>query len=359
MDKRRCPCERPAVRWAPPLAFFLVLVATAPRAQAQAPTPIPTPTPTADYASAAQLFHDAEDHEHAGAYAKALGEYERAVADAPSAPFVPRAQARARILREHSEGDFVPFRFLETLRATPGAADDPKALADLAARADAFPPGQVRSEARVLVAEAYAGRLRRPTEALPLLEKVAVDPSADPLTARLSLDMLVAVDLELGELDAASDAVARHASLAEPALVARVRTLVRRRALHRGSVAALGALVVLVLAALGRAAARRELALAWAAIRASYKLIAGFFAYVTIVGAALAMGYEPGTGAPFLVFGAVMVPMALAARAWGSVGSARPVARAARALVAASAVVAAAFLVLEWINPEYLKGFGL
>jgi hypothetical protein len=336
------------VRWAPPLAF-LVLVAASANAQ-----------PQDDGASAgAQLFHDAEEDERAGAYAKALGEYERAVATSPSAAFVPRAQARARVLREHTEGDFVPFAALQAIRADAAKADDPKALADLAARADGFPPGQVRSEVRLLVAEAYAGRLHRLADALPLLDEVAGDASADPLTARLSLDMLVAAELELGRLDDASAAIARHAGIAEPSLVQRVRTLVRRRAIHRAATFALVALLALVVSALGRAAARKELGAATAAIRASYKLIAGFLGYLTIAGAALAVGYEPGTGAPFLVFGAVALPLALAARAWGAIGSARPAPRAARALVCSASVVAAAFLVLEWINTEYLKGFGL
>ncbi len=359
MDNRWRACDRHSVRWAPPLAFPLILglvgpLGVAARAHAQ---------PQDDGGLlGAQLFHAAEDDERGTTprgYAKALAEYEGAIAAAPSAAWIPKAQARARILREHSEGDFAPFALLEAVRARPGAADDPKTLADLAARADGFPPGQVRSEARVLVAEAYAGRLHRPAEALPILEQVVADPSADPLTARLSLDMLVAVELDLDDLDAASDAVHRHAKIAEPSLVLRVHTLVRRHALHRAALGVLAAWLVLAAVAIGRAAARGDIGEAVAAVRASYKLIAGFLAYVTIAGAALAMGYEPGTGAPFLVFGAVALPLALAARAWGAVGATQPAARAGRALLCAASVIGAAFLVLEWINVEYLKGFGL
>ncbi len=359
MDKAGLACERPAVprAWAPPLAFVVrvvrvvrvvpvLLALVVPRAHAQ----------TDD---GAQLFHAAEEDDQRRAFAKAADEYERAVKATPSAGFVPRAQARARTLRSHAEGDFAPFTALEVMRADRAAADDPQALDDLAARADGFPPGQVRGEARLLVAEAYAGRLHQPARAVPLLEKVAADPSADPLTARLALDMLVDVELDLGRLDDARDTVTRHAAIAEPSLTARVRTLVRRRALHRTSLGVLAVTFAAVAIVLARARTRGEIGAASNAIRASYKLIAGFFAYVAITGALLATFYERGTSAPFVAFGVAALPITFGARAWAAVGSPRPAARAARTLVCGASVVAAAFLVLEWIDVEYLKGFGL
>jgi hypothetical protein len=360
VDNARRACERPWVRRAAPLAFVVraaLLAAWASSALAFRPALARAAEP--EITDPAELFRAAEEDDRRHEYARALRELERAMDLAPSAAFIPKARARAQTLREHSEGGFVPFTELEAMRANRAAADDPAALEAFAAKAATFPPGPVRGEARMLVAEAYVGRLHRPADAAPLLEKVASDASADPLTARLALDMLVDVHLTLGDLDAAGAAVQRHAALAEPSLVKRVTTLVRRRALHR---AALGLVVgagTLILSALGSAAARGELPVAGRALRASYRLFAGFLAYVALAGALLATQYEAGTSAPFFAFGVAALPLALGARAWAAVGSPSPAARAGRAVVCAMAVFAAAFLVLERIDAEYLKGFGL
>ena len=359
MDNARRACERPWVRRAAPLAFAVcatLLGAWASAALVLVPARAFAAEPSVD---AAALFQAAEDDDRRHAYARALNEYDRAMQLAPSAAFIPKARARAQTLREHAEGDFVPFTALEAMRADRAATDDPAALEAFAAKADAFPAGPVRGEARMLVAEAYAGRLHRPADAVPLLEKVAADASADPLTARLALDMLVDVELTLGDLEAAGAAVQRHAKLAEPSLVKRVHTLLVRRALHRAALGLVAGAGTLILSALGSAAARGELAAAGRALRASYKLFAGFLAYVAIAGALLATAYEAGTSAPFFAFGVAALPLALGARAWAAVGSPAPAARASRAVVCAVAVFAAAFLVLERIDAEYLKGFGL
>ncbi len=364
MDNALRACERPPVRRVTPFAYAVcaaaavATLAAARPARAQ-PEGAAAKNVETEGAGAADLFAAAEAHERAGAYAQAADEYERAARAAPSAPFVPRAEARARLLRAHGEGDFAPYAALEAMRADRASSDDPRALAALAARAATFPPGPVRSEARVLVAEAYAGRLHRPADALPLLDLVATDASADPLTARLALDMLVSIQLDAAELDAAQAAITRHAALADPSLAARVRTLVRRRGLHRVALAVLTATASLLGAALVRARARGELAAAGRALRASYKFIAGVLAYVGVVGGLLAAGFERGTSGPFLAFGAAALPIAIGARAWGAIGAAAPWARAGRAIACAAAVLATAFLVLEQIDAEYLKGFGL
>ena len=84
-----------------------------------------------------------------------------------------------------------------------------------------------------------------------------------------------------------------------------------------------------------------------------------FAVYVALGGGALASGYEAGNAEPFLVFGVVLLPIVLTSRAWGAAGSAATAARVARGVVCATAVVAAAFLVLEAINGQYLEGFKL
>jgi hypothetical protein len=84
-----------------------------------------------------------------------------------------------------------------------------------------------------------------------------------------------------------------------------------------------------------------------------------FVAFVAVAGGALASNYEAGNAAPFLLLGAVVLPLVLVARAWSAVGSTRGAARVARALLCAATVLAAAFLLLDAVNPQYLTGFGL
>jgi hypothetical protein len=133
----------------------------------------------------------------------------------------------------------------------------------------------------------------------------------------------------------------------------------RRRAAHAGAVGALAATALLAGAAVARAARRGELGAARAAMHASWKTALAFAAFVAAGGAFLASRFESGTGAPFVAMGAALVPMVLVARAWGATGAAGPAARAVRASVSAVAVVAAGFLVLEWIDVRYLASFGL
>ena len=88
-------------------------------------------------------------------------------------------------------------------------------------------------------------------------------------------------------------------------------------------------------------------------------LTAGFVAFVALGGGLLASRYESGNAAPFVLLGVAVTPLLLAARAWGAVGSLRPRARIARALLCSATVFAVAFLVLDRSHPEFLAGFGL
>jgi hypothetical protein len=60
-----------------------------------------------------------------------------------------------------------------------------------------------------------------------------------------------------------------------------------------------------------------------------------------------------------LVLGPAVLILSLVARAWGAAGSSARGARAIRAVVCASSMLAAGFLVLEAVEPVYLESFGL
>jgi hypothetical protein len=95
------------------------------------------------------------------------------------------------------------------------------------------------------------------------------------------------------------------------------------------------------------------------ALRRSTPLAIAFAAYMAFAGGALAAGYETGNATPFVALGATLAPIAIVARAWGAASSPHLALRAARAALSASAVFAAAFLLLERLDRSYLEGFGL
>jgi hypothetical protein len=95
------------------------------------------------------------------------------------------------------------------------------------------------------------------------------------------------------------------------------------------------------------------------ALRGVAPLATLFVAFLALAGGILASKYESGNSAPFLLLGSASLPLVLLARAWGAVGSPRSASRAVRALLCAATMFAAAFLVLEGLDPQYLSGFGL
>jgi hypothetical protein len=103
------------------------------------------------------------------AFARAVEDDRAAIKAAPDTRWAIRAGDRADWLRARSEGDFAPLARLERVRRDTAAASDPAAIDALARDLEAFPPGTVRVEARMLVAEANLGRLHRPEAALPQL----------------------------------------------------------------------------------------------------------------------------------------------------------------------------------------------
>ena len=308
---------------------------------------------------AARALEQAERDDAALAFGSALAGYEKALRLDPAAPGSMLAQQRAAALRARSEGSFEPLARLERVRRDPSLSSDAAAIDDLVRAADSFRPGIVRVEAWMLAAEAYANRLGRPADAVPLWQRIARDPHADGIVAGAAARALVEHHLARGELASAEAAVELAGASADATLTRDVRRAVRRHSIHLAALGIIALVVVFASVAIGRAARSGRHLVVLARARASGRLVLAYAAYVAIAGAALASGYEHGTARPFLVFGAVLVPLLLLARAWGAAGSQAGPARGLRALLCATGALGAAFLVLEHVDVAYLEGLGL
>jgi hypothetical protein len=303
------------------------------------------------------LVGDIDENE--GDFARALRDYQACVAAAPSSRWAQGASLRIAWLSARSEGDFAPLARVERLRRDPVSAGSAAQVAALARDADAFPAGTVRTEARMLVAEAWLGRFHVPEQAIGELHKVTGDPSTDPLTVRVAQRELVDALVIQGRLDEAMGEARSHSNELDPHFVTQIQRLVRRRTLRRVARGILVLMAVLVGAALARAGRRRGLREVVSALRGFMPVAFAFALYLGCVGGALASRYESGNAMPFLLLGAVVLPAVTAARAWSAVGSSRPTSRLGRALLCGTGVLAAAFVLLDAVNPTYLEGFGL
>jgi hypothetical protein len=297
--------------------------------------------------------------EEDGAYPQALIEDRACIDAAPATRWAFRASDRIDWLRARSEGDFGPLRRLESVRHDPARSSDPATIDALAREADGFPPGMVRVEARMLVAEAWLSRLHRPDDAIAILRLVTSETKIDPLSLRLAERELVEALIAQGRIDEAiAEATARSSRL-DPKFVKQVKRLRTRQVVRLVAIGVLAAFGLLAVAALVRARHRRVLRDAWTALRALLPMAVLFVAVVAIGGGVLASQYETGNAQPFLILGAGILPLVLLARAWSAVGSQVPAARLARSLLCGATVVAAAFMLLETTSPQYLAGFGL
>ena len=293
------------------------------------------------------------------AFDKAVADYRAAIRAAPESASAVRAAERLDWLEARSEGGFVPLSLLERIRRSPALSSNPEAIDRLAQQADGFPPGVVRVEARMLAAEAWLHRMQRPQRAIAELRAVAADPSCDPVTARLAEQELVDALLANATLDDAVAEARANATLLDRRSLTRVLGLVVRRTIRRVAIAVLVVFVGLATTALLRAYLRGDFPYAVHATRRLALLSVFFVAFLGLAGGMLASKYESGNSSPFLLLASVALPLVLVARAWGAVGSPFIVARAARALLCAATVLAAAFLLLEGLDPQYLSGFGL
>jgi hypothetical protein len=297
--------------------------------------------------------------EDQAAYEQALEDYRRAVAASPHTRWALRATERIDWLRARSEDHFGPLAALEQVRRDPERAADPSSVEALARQAESFPPGLVRVEARMLVAEAWQGRMHRPDLAVAELRAVSEDPRADPLTARLAERELVDVLVTLGRIDEAAAEARARANRLDARFVREVTRLLLRRKVRFVSIATLASFALLAGAGIARAARRGNLGAAARELRKIAPPAALFVAFVAVGGGVLASNYESGNSAPFLLLGGAELPLVLLARAWGAVGSNGRAARIARSLLSAAATLAVAFLLLDTAHPEYLAGFGL
>jgi hypothetical protein len=313
-----------------------------------------------DAACATALYAMASKEDAALDLALAAEDYQLVELNDPSSPFVPQARSRAAELHARYEGGFVPLVKLERVRRDPKLASDAGAIDALVRDADGFPEGLVRIESWSLAADAYAGRLGRPNDALPLYRRIVGDPRSDAVRVRDAAREAAAILFAKGDLEAAG-ALARLPAVhdADPGLETRVARLVRRHRVHLASVAVLVATAAMAAAAWAAAARARAMARVATAARRIAPIALGYAAYVGGAGALLASGYEGGTARPFLFFGVVLGPILLLARAWAAAGRATRSARALRAFACAASALAAAFLVLEGIDAAYLEGMGL
>lgn len=310
-------------------------------------------------ASAEAHYHAGESNEERGAFPEALTEYRAVLDAAPGSRWAVRASDRIEWIRSRSEGDFAPLRRLEQVRRDADLSADPGAIDALARDAEGFPPGMVRVEARMLVAEAWLGRMHRPADAIRELALVRDDPKTDPLTRRLAERELVDAYVGEGRTDEAVAEATKYSARLDPRFVRQVKRLVLRRSVQRFAAIVLAAFGVFSVVALVRARRQGALRQAWVALRELAPAAIGFVAFVAIAGGILASQYESGNASPFLLLGATVLPLVLLARAWGAVGSQTRAARVGRALLCAVTVVAAAFVLLEKVYPDYLVGFGL
>lgn len=277
----------------------------------------------------------------------------------PSFSKAPRARARAEDLEAHAEGDFGPLTRLETVRRDPALASSPEAIASLERDAESFPAGRVRAEARLLCGGAWLGRLGDPPRAIRPLSALLRDETADPLLRRLALGQLVDARRATGDLAAAVDDVNAFPELF-PALRDTVLREARRVWIRWGAVS----LVALVFAVgsfawlrLARASGLKN------AARIVFRPLAlAYAAWLALIGAALARGYDASDPTPFLLLGAGIVVIDAAARAWSAASLRALITRippSLRAALCIAAVLATAFLALDASDVAYLDSFGL
>ena len=309
--------------------------------------------------AADSLFQRAEEEDARGDYAQADADYRAAIAQRPSFREAGKAAARAAFLEAHAEGGYAPFAQVEALRKRPDGLDDASAIDALAREAGAFPAGPTRAEAWMLCADAYLFHLGRRRDGERALEHAAGDTAADPILRRTAASELVNAFLTDGDPAGARAAIGSLRDVVDAKLTRQVDARVKRGRVHLAALIDVGLVALLAIMAIARAILRGESQGVRQTLARSVPRTLGFAVYVALVGGFFATQYEAGHAAPFFAFGGSLALTALVARAWGAAGSTTRPARIGRALLCASAVFAAGFLVLEGINGQYLEGFGL
>jgi tetratricopeptide (TPR) repeat protein len=312
---------------------------------------------TAARAAAEASFARAEAAAKARHFAEAVAAYRAAIEADPSAPVAAPARARIEDLEAHAEGGFAPLARLDEVRRDPQKAGDRAAIEALTRDAEAFPPGRVRAEARVFVAEAWWHKLGDPVRAVTALEAAVSDPSGDRLTRSLALAELASLRRERGEIGAALRMAERDPTLS-PSLLAQLRRLVRRERLRLGAEVVLAALVLVGAASIARLAmkARDVRDLPSQLVR---PIGVAFALYLGGAGAVLVRVHGDADARPFVWLGLAVLALDVIARAFRLAAGRRALVRAVWAAACVAGVAAAAFLAVLWTSVDYLDGIGL
>jgi hypothetical protein len=329
---------------------------------ARAEVPVPSRGASATalelHTRAEERFARAEQALAGGQFREALAGYREAIAIDPSARFAPVAEARAADLEAHAEGGFGPLAKLEAVRRDPQRSGDRAAIDALERDLLSFPDGRVRSEAALLVGEAWWHRLGEPRRAIAPLAFAVEDRAADRLTRALAIAELVAVRREFGEIAEAYDLVERYPDLS-PGTRAEVRRLFRRRELRAASLCVLALLALIGMGSLIRVARRLG------GVRDIPRVVVRPLAvaaslYLGGAAALLARFRGDGDPRPFLLLGLGVFAIDVIARVWRLASeNGRSAVAAARIVTCAMGVLAVAFLAIERTEAGYLESFGL
>ena len=232
----------------------------------------------------------------------------------------------------------------------------------LAHDALSFPPGPTRGDAWMVCADAWLSRLHRRADGEAALQRVTSDPEADLLLRRQAASELVNALLDDGAIDDARTVSLTMSDLLDARMTKRIAVTARRRSLHRASLADLVVFALLATVALTRAATRGHLGAVGSALRRSTGFVIGFATYVAITGVSSRRPTRQAMESPSSC-SERSYARSPPSRAPGAplAHTDRPPRRAeARAAMGVSgAVAAAAFLVLEAVNVQYLEGFKL
>jgi hypothetical protein len=320
-----------------------------------------SPRAAADDPDAAKRARAAYEQAEAAAralqFAEALAAYRVALETDPRASFATVARAKVADLEAHAEGGFVPLARVERVRSDPAKLGDRDEIESLERDLEAFPPGRVRGDARLVVAESWWHRLGEPRRAIRPLERTLADPDSDRLTRALALTELVAVERQLGEIAAAQEVAARYVDLA-PRLAADLRRDLRRARIHVIARIIVVAFLLLGLVAVARLVrrdgARRAARVLVRPVALVLSLYLGTFAWILIE------VRGDGDSRPFLWLALTVLVVDICARAWSSsTRRSSGTARFARGATCATVVVATAFLIVERADASYLGTIGL
>lgn len=308
--------------------------------------------------AARAAFALGELDERAFAYAAALAHYQAVLRLDPAHWFSATARTRAQHLSLYV-GEFAALAVLDAVRKDPRRADDAGEIDRLALAMAGLPPGRVRAEGHLFVAQAWVGRLGAPARAIePALTAARTSP--DPGIAAAAWDVAWLALQRTGDLPRARVEIAADPRAPE-ALRRAVTVAVRRVRLHQVSVGVAAAALLGAAFALGRVIRDGRLRAVFGRLLAPRAL--AFLVLAPLGGAFVAEKWEHGMAPPFLAFGVGLVVVHACVSLWSAAFARSP--RAPRLVGAAlyvGLVLAAAYLALERseaYGASFLGGFGL